>query len=77
MFDLGWTEIEIASSGFKSVTDPAGSGLNVVSAAIARRIVFMRWVAPLSAVLRENLIGEAALLAAIGFIGVIIAGFVR
>ena len=37
----------------------------------------MRWGAPLSAVLRENLIGEAALLAAIGFIGVIIAGFVR
>lgn len=64
------------SSGLKSVTNPGGIEFEICIRQPERGGSFSAGVCPMNAVLRNNLIGEAALFAAIGFFGAIIAGFV-
>ncbi len=64
------------SSGLKSVTNPGWVGFEICFRQPERGGSFSGGGRHLSCVLRDNFIGEAALLAAIGFFGAIIAGFV-
>jgi hypothetical protein len=64
------------SSGLKSVTNPGVVGFESCFQQPERGGSFSGGGRHLSGVLRDNFIGEAALLAAIGFFGAIIAGFV-
>ncbi len=63
------------SSGLKSVTSPGEVGFEICFRQPERGGSFSGGVRHLSSILRDNFIGEAALLAANGFFGAIFAGF--